>query len=81
MYSLSISERLHHRKNTWGALESWKIQIYTHSDLHCLGNRIYQPNKSTQVRRLKKKQHRTDVYHNGLINRLFVCKTMVTKHT
>ena len=45
MYSLNI----HCRKNTYNALEHWRIQIYTQSDLHSFGNVTNQPNKSTQV--------------------------------
>ena len=49
MYFLSITQRLHRRKNNQNAFERWRIQIYTHVDLNCLGNIINQSNKYTQV--------------------------------
>ena len=34
------------------------------------------------VRRINRKQHKTDcnVYHNGLIRKVFVCGTVITKY-
>ena len=81
MYSLSITQRLHCRKNTQNTLESWRIQICTHSDLHSWkyhksAQKIHKRNYAL-TRRLKRRQHRTDfnVHHNGLVNRVFMCRT------
>ena len=49
MYSLSIAQKLHRKGNTKNALERWGVHLYTHSDLHCLGNIKNQPNKFTQI--------------------------------
>ena len=53
--------------------------MYTHSVFHCPGNIKTNPNNPT--RRLKSTKHKTDcnVYHNRLVSRLFMCRTVITK--
>ena len=83
VYSLSITQRLHRRKNTQNALERCRIEIY--SQLFTLSWKYNKPAKQIHIsnyyaptRRLR----RTDrnVYGSGLINIVFMCKTVITKH-
>ena len=83
---MSTGQRSYRGKNTRNALERWRNQIYTHSDLQSLkynkSAKQIDKNCYAPTRELKGKHHRTDCkgYHNGLINKAFVCRAVVTKH-
>ena len=87
-YNIRVSsgQRSYRGKNTRNALERWRNQIYTHSDLQSLkynkSAKKTDTNRYAPTRQLKGKHHRTDCkgYHKGLINKVFVCRAVVTKH-